>query len=43
MFEMLVNVNNLVPQSSIFKQEYSANANNLEKKGTLIFLKENKG
>lgn len=43
MFEMLVNVNNLGLQSSIFKQEYSAKTNNLEKKGTLIFLKENKG
>lgn len=31
MFEMLVNVNNLVPQSSIFKQEYSAKTNKLKK------------
>lgn len=31
MFEMLVNVNNLVPQSSFFKQEYSAKTNKLKK------------
>jgi len=31
MFEMLVNVNNLVPQSCIFKQEYSAKTNKLKK------------
>lgn len=43
MFEMLMNVNNLVPQSDIFNQQYSAKTNKLEKKGTLTFLKENKG
>ena len=31
MFEMLVNVNNLVPQFSIFKQQYSAKTNKLKK------------
>lgn len=31
MFEMLVNVNNLGLQSSIFKQEYSAKTNKLKK------------
>jgi uncharacterized protein YodC (DUF2158 family) len=31
MFEMLVNVNNLGLQSSIFKQQYSAKTNKLKK------------
>lgn len=31
MFEMLVNVNNLVPQSDIFKQQYPAKRNKLKR------------
>lgn len=31
MFEMLVNVNNLVPQSDIFKQQYPAKTNKLKR------------
>jgi len=31
MFEMLVNVNELVPQSSIFKQQYSTKTNKLKR------------
>ena len=31
MFEMLVNVNNIVPQSSIIKQQYPAKTNKLKR------------
>ena len=37
MFEMLVNVNNLVSQSNIFKQQGSTKTNKLEKKGDTLF------
>ena len=31
MFEMLVNVNNILPQSDIFNQQYPANTNKLKR------------